>query len=99
MAAPGQQAHQQPLAIFLPGLQMHPVPGVGQGLLVGAVPLVDGSEAIQGVDHLAAQLLPVEEQPFLEWRSVGQGKPFEEQAPHQAHRLVQPLAHRGNRGD
>ena len=61
MAAPGQQAHQLPLAIFLPGLQFHPAPGVGECYLVGAAPLVDGSEVAQGFDRLTAKVLSAEE--------------------------------------
>lgn len=78
------------MTIFLPGLQIHPALGVGQGQLNGAVPLVDGGEAIQGFDHSAGEVLATEEQPFLERGSVGQSKAFEEQATYQADGLLHP---------
>ena len=56
LAGEGQQAHESLLAVFLPGLQFDPAPGMGQGQLVGAAPLVDGSEPIQSFDDLSGSV-------------------------------------------
>ena len=76
-AALGQQAHQDPVGVFVPGFQRQPLASELLGRLVTALPGMALNQAFEGQGHAPAVALPAQQEPILEVRAAGYGEVLE----------------------
>ena len=90
-ALPGkrQEAHQGAMRALAQGVHGHRLPRHLHALLERTALLVRGCQVFQRLDRQAVQVLPLQGDPFLEGRSVGQGIALQKVAPVQGHGALQ----------
>ena len=74
----GQELHYLPVGALLPRVHLHLPPGMVKRALGIAPSLVGLRQAVQGLDDLAAELLPGEQCPFFEIRAVREREALQE---------------------
>ena len=83
-------AHQLPVGLLAPGVQLDLALGVAAGLLVVAAPLVVVGQVGQRVERPLVQPLALQQLPLLEGRAVAQRELGQEIAAVERDRLLHP---------
>jgi len=81
LAVQGQGPHHLAVRLLAVGVQRRLARGGQVGLLVLFAPRVGLGQPIQGLHELVERCLPLQEQPLLELRRIGQRQPGEQFAP------------------
>ena len=88
LAVQRQQSHQLSVARLVERLQRDLLPGVGGCVAVPSAPLGMFRQVLERAQRPMAQILPLQERPFLERRGAFDRKTLKEVATPQAHRLT-----------
>ncbi len=91
LAIEGQQPHQLSLCTLLPRVDFHLAPREPEPLFVVTALLLIHSQAMQGLQHLPLELLPLDQRPVLKGHAIGQAEPLKECSSIQRHRLLHRL--------
>ena len=73
-AALRQDTHDKLVRLLLPGFQRGPAFRMHQRLVQGTLREPVAGQLLAGGGHLPAQVLALEQHPFLKWRAVWQGE-------------------------